>query len=241
MNRLPKPDLPQPAPYKNPFDRSAQSSSLSPPASISQGGNAVPNSAQDHHSSDEHLSPNVFSVNSGVAVEADIVTQTPATNLPSQDTGPFGNFNWNFGYFEEINETLDVLNRAGGVNAQLDQLLNSFLSDTDHDFPMEIDATSKHDSENGLFRIPTSNEVPIDGMHSAPPPTKNIWKKLGDSRWAVLVLELAAIVSSLPTLSNSIGRNIQSSPPQCDQSIRQRIYLKFKSTYSIPPSSYVGP
>jgi hypothetical protein len=59
---------------------------------------------------------------------------------------------------------------------------------------MELAPTS---DESGLFRIPTSNEVPIDGMHSAPPPTKNIWKKLSDSRWAELVLELAAIVSSL--------------------------------------------
>lgn len=201
----------------------------------------MPHSGQDNRSSSEDLSPNEYSVHSGVTVERDVVVQNPTANPPSQEMGPFANFNWSFGYFEEINESLDVLNRAGGVNAQLEQLLNSFLSDTDHDYPMEITPTSKQDLENGLFRIPTSNEVPIDGMHSAPPPTKNIWKRLSDSRWAELVLELVAIVSSLHGLSNSLGRNIQSSPSQRTQSVCQRVYLEFKPTHSIPPSSNVGP
>jgi hypothetical protein len=197
MGRLSKPDLPQPAPYRNPFDGSAESSSLSPTTSMSHpGGSGIPDSIQDAHSQKEDFSPSDYSVHSGVPIEQDAGIQTTAANLPSQDIAPFANFNWNFGYFEEINESLDVLNRAGGVNAQLDQLLNSFLVDTEQEFAMELAPTSD-ESENGLFRIPTSNEVPIDGMHSAPPPTKNIWKKLSDSRWAELVLELAAIVSSL--------------------------------------------
>lgn len=191
-------------PSRSPFP-----TSLSPTTSMHQDGSSVMSSARDNHPSMEDLVPNDLSVHSGGVVERDIVTPTPASNLLARDAiGIFPNFNWNFGYFEEISESLGVLNRAGGVNAQLDQLLNSFLSDADHDFPMGISQPSKQDSENGLFRIPTSNEVPIAGMHSAPPPTKNVWKKLTDSRWAELVLELAAIVSSIQNPSEDLGWDI---------------------------------
>jgi hypothetical protein len=94
---------------------------------MNQEGSSAMSSALDNQPSMEDLVSNKLSVHSGGVVERDIVTQTPAPNLLARDSiGIFPNFNWNFGYFEEINESLDVLNRAGGVNAQLDQLLNSF-------------------------------------------------------------------------------------------------------------------
>jgi hypothetical protein len=196
-------------PAANLPSRSPFPTSLSPTISMSQEGSGAMSSGRDDQPSIEDLVPNDISVHPGSMLERDIVIQNPPPNLLGRDSiGILPNFNWNFGYFEGINESLDVLNRAGGVNAQLDQLLNTFLSDADHDFPMGISQTSKSDPEDGLFRIPTSNEVPIAGMHSAPPPTKNVWRKLTDSRWAELVLELAAMVSSIQIPSDGLGRNI---------------------------------
>jgi len=39
------------------------------------------------------------------------------------------------------------------------------------------------DESAQLFRIPNSTEIPIKGVHSVPPPAKNIEKKLDETAW----------------------------------------------------------
>ena len=44
--------------------------------------------------------------------------------------------------------------------------------------------------EDPLFRIPTANEIPIKGVHSAPPPTRSLEKKLDDTAWKGFVEQI---------------------------------------------------
>jgi hypothetical protein len=184
--------LPQPAPYKNPHHN--------PPSHFSPISDNPPSRFPDNPAAQANFSP-ISDLSSHLTSTQDeikepmnsMMTLTEPTSImtefppesPARDVPPMSHFNWNFGYFDGIAESLDVLTRTGGVNAQLDQLLSSFLSGTETEIPLDsaFKAIPPHDSENGLFRIPTSNEVPLDGIHSGPPPSKSVWKKFTEARW----------------------------------------------------------
>jgi hypothetical protein len=89
--------------------------------------------------------------------------------------------NWPLGYLDEISDSLDLLNHSGGINAQLDQLLASFGTFSDSNLPPPMSTDTKD-----LFRIPKINDIPIEGMHSAAPPTRNTWTKLTETKWQEL-------------------------------------------------------
>jgi hypothetical protein len=103
---------------------------------------------------------------------------------------PLFDFNWNdFSHFDEINQSLDVLNQNDDVNAQLDQLMNmNFLSELDMEQRSSpvLDGSSAICPPNTLSRIPTSQDIPVKGIHSFPPPSKYTWKKLLEWRWQEL-------------------------------------------------------
>jgi hypothetical protein len=118
---------------------------------------------------------------------------------------PLFDFDWtNFGHFDDINQSLDILNRNDDVNAQLDQLMNmNYLSNLDSTLaspaavpgtPADVDGGSALCPPNRVLRIPTSDDIPIRGIHSGPPPTTYAWKRLKEQNWHDLNNELNALV-----------------------------------------------
>ena len=60
------------------------------------------------------------------------------------------------------------------------------------------------DEVSQLFRIPNSAEIPIKGVHSAPPPAKNIEKKLDETAWqkfAEQVKKAENVLNQISTLT----------------------------------------
>jgi hypothetical protein len=138
-----------------------------------------------------------------------------STISPTATGIPLFDFNWNdFGHFDDINQSLDILTQTDDVNAQLDLLMNlNYLSNLDSggQSPTRTEvAASSMDAEAGLIegaaalcppniflRIPTSDDIPIRGIHSGPPPTKVSWKRLKEATWYMLSDEVERQV--LPT------------------------------------------
>jgi hypothetical protein len=121
---------------------------------------------------------------------------------------PLFDFDWtNFGHFDDINQSLDILTQNDDVNAQLDQLMNmNYLSNLNSTLaspaalpgtPADVDAGSALCPPNRVLRIPTSDDIPIRGIHSGPPPTTYTWKRLKEQHWHTLHNELDALVGSL--------------------------------------------
>jgi hypothetical protein len=62
--------------------------------------------------------------------------------------------------------------------------------------PADVDAGSALCPPNRVLRIPTSDDIPIRGIHSGPPPTTYTWKRLKEQNWNDLNNELNALVRS---------------------------------------------
>lgn len=147
----------------------------------------------------DHHEPRTETVAAEVFGDASLESEMQVERTNSLTMPPFfGNHN-EFGYFEEINYGLDVLNHSNDFNATLDQMMNmSFVSDFSvlarRASPPAI--SSLGDSET-LFRIPTSDDVPIDGIQTGPPPSKHAWRNLNEARWIELVAQVE-IVGKVP-------------------------------------------
>ena len=132
-------------------------------------------------------------------------SQLPTSVDESPDSLPGPSpFTWNdFTFFDELNHSLGSLNPTDDMQSQIDQLMSNMLPSGSatcwpstpnvsglHDGPVNNESSAPHDSSAPLFRIPAANEVPIKGVHSAPPPTRNIEKKLDESSWKSLVSQI---------------------------------------------------
>jgi hypothetical protein len=194
LTPLPKP--PQPAPYKNPnvpspinqnIDLSPEnpSQSLSPETSsqLRQSTSRHPDQ-QDHQNIDPSLDSSLPNMFQGLDAES----SSHHSPIPLFD------FDWtNFGHFDDINQSLDILNRNDDVNAQLDQLMNmNYLSNLESSLaspanapgtPVDGEPGSALCPPNRILRIPTSDDIPIRGIHSGPPPTTYVWKRLREHTW----------------------------------------------------------
>lgn len=53
---------------------------------------------------------------------------------------------------------------------------------------------------NRVLRIPTSDDIPIRGIHSGPPPTTYVWKRLREHTWQDMNNEINNLVYVLPCL-----------------------------------------
>jgi len=170
------------------------------------------------------------------------LNQLAIDQSPESLPGP-SPFNWNdFTFFDELNHSLGILNPTDDMQTQLDQLMSSVVpsgaatgvpSSPAPDFP------GVSDSSAPLFRIPASTEVPVKGVHAAPPPTRNIQKKLDEVGWKRLAEQVEAAQNVDPLLKQllkidiGIGR-LSATPVQCHQSICRRVHFRFESTYSVP-------
>jgi hypothetical protein len=126
-------------------------------------------------------------------------TRLPSMNDESPDSLPMPSpFTWNdFTFFDELNNSLGVLNPTDDMQSQIDQLMSSMLPSGSatawpstpnlHSLP---DPPGLHEHSAPLFRIPTANEIPIKGVHSAPPPTRSIEKKMDETAWKQLIAQL---------------------------------------------------
>ena len=123
--------------------------------------------------------------------------QTSIDQSPDSLPGP-SPFTWNdFTFFDELNHSLGILNPTDDMQSQLDQLISSVLpSGSATQWPSTPNMSNTDivpellESAAPLFRIPTSNEVPIKGVHSAPPPTMRIEKKLDETAWKKLAAQV---------------------------------------------------
>jgi len=81
------------------------------------------------------------------------------------------------------------------MQTQLDQLLSSVVPSgaaTGVPSSPAPDAPAVTDTSDPLFRIPASTEVPVKGVHAAPPPARNIQKKLDEAGWKRLAEQVQA-------------------------------------------------
>jgi hypothetical protein len=80
------------------------------------------------------------------------------------------------------------------MQAQLDLLMSSVVpSGAATAQPSSpVDSAAVADPTSTLFRIPAAHEVPIKGVHSAPPPTRNIGDKLDEISWARFLAQVEA-------------------------------------------------
>jgi hypothetical protein len=141
---------------------------------------------------------------SNMSVDENRTISPTATGIPLFD------FNWNdFGHFDDINQSLDILNQTDDVNAQLDLLMNmNYLSNLESGSPAgnstEVEGLSSEGGAAALcppnifLRIPTSDDIPIRGIHSGPPPTKVSWKRLKEATWYMHSDEVERLVN--PTI-----------------------------------------
>jgi len=147
------------------------------------------------HPSPHHMLPTPFTTND--------LNQLAIDQSPESLPGP-SPFNWNdFTFFDELNHSLGILNPTDDMQTQLDQLMSSVVpsgaatgvpSSPAPDFP------GVSDSSAPLFRIPASTEVPVKGVHAAPPPTRNIQKKLDEVGWKRLAEQVEAAQNVDPLL-----------------------------------------
>lgn len=117
-------------------------------------------------------------------------------------------FNWNdFTYFDELNHSLGILNPTDDMQDQINLLLESVVpssavtanAPSPNATNISLDPVMPETSAP-LFRIPTSTEIPIKGVHSAPPPAKNIEKKLDESAWEKMTEQVKAAGTVYPLL-----------------------------------------
>ena len=140
---------------------------------------------------------------------------TSIDQSPDSLPGP-SPFTWNdFTFFDELNHSLGILNPTDDMQSQIDQLMNSMIpsgtatasawpSSPNPSAPTGTTTTCTMDvASDPLFRIPTANEVPIKGVHSAPPPTRNIEKKLDETAWKNLVEQIQLAENVDPSLLRS--------------------------------------
>jgi hypothetical protein len=136
---------------------------------------------------------------------------TSIEESPDSLPGP-SPFTWNdFTFFDELNHSLGILNPTDDMQSQLDQLMSSVIpSGSATQWPStpnmsNVDTIpSITDTSAPLFRIPTANEVPIKGVHSAPPPTKNIEKKLDETAWKKLNAQIHISEHVIPLDNSSV-------------------------------------
>jgi len=141
---------------------------------------------------------------------------TSIDQSPDSLPGP-SPFNWNdFTFFDELNHSLGILNPTDDMQSQIDQLMNSMVPSgtvTASAWPSSPNPNASNTTgtvnvthtqcavdmaNDPLFRIPTANEVPIKGVHSAPPPTPNIEQKLDETAWKRLVEQIQIAENVLP-------------------------------------------
>jgi len=154
---------------------------------------------------------------------------TSIDQSPDSLPGP-SPFTWNdFTFFDELNHSLGILNPTDDMQSQIDLLMASMVhsepvtgtwlsspnpisSNGPVTLPTNTSALANTTAENNvtgcplltedpLFRIPTANEVPIKGVHSAPPPTRNLEKKLDETAWKSLVEQIHTYEKVIITLS----------------------------------------
>jgi hypothetical protein len=147
----------------------------------------------------DHPEQRTETVAAEVFGDASVESEMQVERANSLTMPPFFGNHTEFGYFEEINYGLDVLNHSNDFNATLDQMMNmSFASDFSvlarRASPPAV--SSLGDSET-LFRIPTSDDVPIHGIQTGPPPSKHAWRNLNEARWTELVAQVE-IVGKVP-------------------------------------------
>jgi len=149
------------------------------------------------------------------------------THTSGMSPVPLLDFNWNnFDFFDEVDQSLDILNWNEDVNAQLDQLMNmNFLTELEPGPSTAItprappvpkpDGSSELVPPNPLMRIPTSDEIPIKGIHSGPPPSRYTWNRLVDSKWAELNdrLRLSNVPASASLQYNEFRQECFRLPP----------------------------
>jgi hypothetical protein len=122
-------------------------------------------------------------------------TRLPSMDDESPNSLPMPSpFTWNdFTYFDELNNSLGVLNPTDDMQSQIDQLMSNMLpSGSATAWPSTPNVNNMSEPQEALtplFRIPTSAEVPIKGVHSAPPPTRSI-KKMDETAWKQMALQL---------------------------------------------------
>jgi hypothetical protein len=98
-------------------------------------------------------------------------------------------FCWkDFTFFDELNHSLGILNPTDDIQAQLNQLMDTVVpSGTATTWPSTPteppDTPVVPEPPSCLFRIPKSHEVLIKGIHSAPPPIRNVATKLNEPSW----------------------------------------------------------
>jgi len=143
--------------------------------------------------SPHHMLPTPFTTND--------LNQLPMDQSPESLPGP-SPFNWNdFTFFDELNHSLGILNPTDDMQTQLDQLMSSVVpSGAASGVPSSpaLDVHGVPDSSAPLFRIPASTEVPVKGVHAAPPPTRNIQKKLDEVGWKRLAEQVEAAQNVKP-------------------------------------------
>jgi hypothetical protein len=134
--------------------------------------------------SPQHMLPTSFTSLGDVQFPASIVESPDSLPGPSP-------FNWNdFTYYDELNHSLGILNPTDDMQDQINQLLESVVPSgavsAAPGSPNEMAPAGfpVPDESAQLFRIPKSTEVFIKGVHSAPPPAKQIEKKLDETAWA---------------------------------------------------------
>jgi hypothetical protein len=204
--RVPEVILPQPMAYQNPNTQktSAESNSMnvtfttSPESSDPFERTSAKQQSPVLHSSELRTSAGSPNLQLSRAISASQPQLDHANSL--NGVPPFLSSQYNdFGYFDEINYGLDILNQSNDFNATLDQMMNmSFLSDFPaarrstafSPLPDEFQSTGGQNSSDPLFRIPTSDDVPVDGIHTGPPPSKHAWKNLVEARWIELVSQV---------------------------------------------------
>lgn len=204
---------------------------------------------------------------------------TSIDQSPDSLPGP-SPFTWNdFTFFDELNHSLGILNPTDDMQSQIDLLMNSMVhsgpaTGTWPSSPNPIASigpvtlptnasglaiTTAETTASGcplaaedpLFRIPTANEVPIKGVHSAPPPTRNLDKKLDETAWKGLVEQILTyekvIVALLlhyitPSCCFSLGDVFYHSPyshfipPRCNISPPRIIIVTSFSVFLYHPS-----
>lgn len=187
--------------------------------------------------SPHHMLPTPFTSND--------LNQLPMDQSPESLPGP-SPFNWNdFTFFDELNHSLGILNPTDDMQTQLDQLMSSVVPSgaaTGITSSPAPDAPVVSDTSDPLFRIPASTEVPVKGVHAAPPPSRNIQKKLDEVGWKRLAEQVKAAenvnspVKQYLTIDFGVGR-LQVTSFKCYQSIRRRIHFGLESTHPIPSSA----
>jgi hypothetical protein len=210
--------LPQPAPFQKPTDpiSSVTPTPVLPPTPVydpftytdsmtnghSSGLSVDPSfvrSPADHENN--LLDPQLLSLQPSPQHMLPTPFTNDQTRLPSMDDESPNSlpmpspFTWNdFTFFDELNNSLGVLNPTDDMQSQIDQLMSNMIpSGSATAWPSTPNVNNIQEPQEALtplFRIPTFAEVPIKGVHSGPPPTRSIEKKMDETAWKQMSLQL---------------------------------------------------